>query len=192
MFLPKEYRSLKRGPQVMLPKDIGIILAYSSIGKESICVEGGTGNGWLTIALARVCKEVYSYEIREDFIKIAEKNIRASGVKNIVVKNKDIYEGIDEKGVDLIVLDLPEPGRVSLHAFEALRAGGYLAAYIPNIEQAKEAYLSFLNQGFSNLTIFECILRDWVAKERVLRPSTKGIWHTGFIVMGDKPESGKG
>jgi tRNA(1-methyladenosine) methyltransferase and related methyltransferases len=73
MFIPMQYRKLKRGPQVILPKDIGIIIAYSGIGKESRCVDAGTGSGWLAVSLARLCKEVVSYELREDFIKIARK-----------------------------------------------------------------------------------------------------------------------
>src|SRR5271165_1486983 len=100
------YRRLKRGPQVILPKDIGIILAYSGVNKESICVDGGTGSGWLAMSLARVSKHVYSYDLREDFLAIAEKNKQILGLENITLKKGDITK-IKEKDIDLITLDLP-------------------------------------------------------------------------------------
>ena len=77
------YRRLKRGPQVILPKDIGIILSYSGVNKDSVCVDAGTGSGWLALSLARICKHVYSYELREDFIAIAEKNREMLNLDNI-------------------------------------------------------------------------------------------------------------
>ena len=36
------------------------------------------------------------YEKRKDHIKTAEKNIKNLGIKNITIKNKDIYEGIND------------------------------------------------------------------------------------------------
>ena len=81
MFLPPAYRRLKRGPQVMLPKDIGMVIAYTGITKESKCVDAGTGSGWLAVSLARVAKEVTSYETREEFMKLAQKNASERGAR---------------------------------------------------------------------------------------------------------------
>ena len=50
--LPKLFSGLKRGPQAMLPKDIGLVIAYSGIGKESIVVDAGAGSAYLALALA--------------------------------------------------------------------------------------------------------------------------------------------
>ena len=62
VLVPPHYRRLKRGPQVVLPKDIGMIIAYTGVGKESVCVDAGTGSGWLAISLARIAKEVTTYD----------------------------------------------------------------------------------------------------------------------------------
>ena len=54
------------------------------------------------------------------------------------VELRDCYEGIDERDVDRVVLDLPEPWQVVPHAEEALRPGGILVAYTPSIIQAAQ------------------------------------------------------
>ena len=43
------------------------------------------------------------------------------------VEVRDVYEGIDERDLDRIMLDLPEPWRVVKHALEALAAGRHPA-----------------------------------------------------------------
>ena len=40
---------------------------------------------------------VYSYEIREDFAAVAEKNIREFGLENVTIKCADVVSGINEK-----------------------------------------------------------------------------------------------
>ncbi len=86
--LPPYIRRLKRGPQVILPKDAGIILTYSGVGKNSRVLEAGTGSGYLTRMLANFCKEVITYERDDRFYKLAKKNL--SDVKNVKIKHQDI------------------------------------------------------------------------------------------------------
>src|SRR3989338_10222508 len=91
------YSKIKRAPQIIPRKDIGIIIAETGIGKNSIVLEAGTGSGALCFMLANIVKKVYTYEIREDFFKIAAENVKFLGLKNIVMNNKSIYDKIDEK-----------------------------------------------------------------------------------------------
>ena len=44
---------MKRGAQVVYPKDVGLILVYADIGPGATVVEAGTGSASLTLALAR-------------------------------------------------------------------------------------------------------------------------------------------
>jgi len=138
MFLPQAYSRLKRGPQVMLPKDIGMVMAYTGVGKNSVCVDAGTGSGWLAISLARICKSVVSYDVRPDFIRIAEQNRAAEGLDNLVFKEKDITEGIDEKEVDLVTLDMPDSDKAVRSAHRALKQNGFVFGYLPHVEQVKK------------------------------------------------------
>jgi tRNA (adenine57-N1/adenine58-N1)-methyltransferase len=188
MFIyPKIYKKLRRGPQVILPKDIGIIIAYSGVGKESVCVDAGTGSGWLTIGLARVCKHVYGYDIRDDFLKITKHNVDLVGVENVTLKNQDITKRIDEKNLDLVTLDLPNAEKALRNVKKALKPGGCVVGYFPNIEQVKRYVETLDKLGFVDAYTIESIVRDILVRKEGSRPSTKGIWHTGYLTFARNP-----
>ena len=135
--------TMKRGATPIYPKDIGAILTAADIHPGARVVEAGIGSGALTIALLRAVGEigaVTSYETREDFARIAQRNITGflppELTARLTVHVRDIYaDGIDEQAVDRVVLDLPEPWLVIAHAREALRPGGIFLAFVPTTLQ---------------------------------------------------------
>lgn len=186
--IPPSFSDLKlkasRVPQTILPKDIGMIIAYTGIGPGSKVLDAGTGSGFLAASLARVVapEKVVSYEIRKDFLKAAKKNFEFFGILNIQVRNKDIYKKIDERGLDLITLDLPEPWRVR-DLKKALKVGGYVVAYLPQITQVSEFVKFCEKEGLSVEKVVELIERDWKVKGRVARPEHQMLGHTAFLVF---------
>lgn len=170
---------IKRGPAIMLKKDIGSILAYTGINNKSRVLDAGAGCGVLAAFLANICN-VTSYENNKEFLKIAKANFELLNVK-VKLRNKDIYKGISEKNLDLVTLDLLEPWRVLKHAYKALKNGGYLVVYSPQITQAikviKEA------KGFILERVIENIEREWIIDEKRARPKSRMIGHTGFLVF---------
>lgn len=186
MFIPESYRRLKRGPQVVLPKDIGIIIAYTGVNRNSVCLDAGTGSGWLAVSLARICKQVTTYDIRDDFIKLAERNKAAENLDNLTIKNKDIIKGVSERDVDLVTLDMPNANKAVRSAHRSLKPNGYICGYLPHMEQVKD-FVSALNKlKFRNLHTVEVIVRDMLVREEGTRPSTKGVWHTAYLVFAQK------
>jgi tRNA (adenine57-N1/adenine58-N1)-methyltransferase len=190
MFIyPKIYRKLKRGPQVILPKDIGMIIAYSGIDKNSICVDAGTGSGWLAVSLARLVKHVYSYDTRPDFIAIAEKNRQLLCLDNLEFINGDVTKGILQKDVDLVALDMPDSDKVLPSAKKALKDGGTVVGYLPHAEQMNRFVLRLEKLKFGDVHSIEVIVRDMMVRKEGTRPTTKGIWHTAYLVFARKPEA---
>ncbi|HLF55170.1 MAG TPA: methyltransferase domain-containing protein [Candidatus Nanoarchaeia archaeon] len=184
------YKRLRKLPQTIPLKDVGLIIVETGISKESITVDAGLGSGALASALAHIAKQVISYEIREDCIKTAEENIQKLNLKNITVKNKSLYDGIDEKEVDLITLDLPEPWKVIQHAAKALKIGGFLVSYSPSVPQVQD----FVNELHKNeqllyMKTVELIERLWEIEGRRVRPKSTGIGHSGFITFARKVKS---
>lgn len=178
------WEDLLRGPQVMIHKDIGMILAKTGVNHTSKVVDAGGGSGSLCFSLANVCKEVTVYEINPEHYKILSKNKDSFGLQNITLKQENIYEGIEEKELDLITLDLPEPWNVLQHAEKVLKSGGHLVIYLPNLTQVKIFVDSILGKGqIKVIETLELIERKWKIEDKIMRPEFEMLGHTGFLVF---------
>ena len=187
MRLPEPLKRLKRGPQVMLPKDIGMIIAFTGIGRDSVCVDAGAGSGWLAISLGNIAKRVTSYEWREDFARLAEENVERAGLgKRVRIKRKNIFDGINEKNVDLVTLDMADSEKAVPHAFKALKEGGYLVGYLPHAEQVQKFVKAVREAGFREDFCIECIVREMLVREAGFRPENTGLMHTAYLVFARK------
>ena len=176
------YRKIKRDAQIIPLKDIGLVVAETGINGKSKVVDAGSGSGAVACFLANIVKDVTTYEIREDFIEIVKNNIKFLNLKNIKIRNKNIYDGISEKNVDLVVLDLPEPWKALESAEKALKVGGFLVSYSPTITQVSD-FVNALrdNNNFAYLKTSEIIERDWEVDGRKVRPRSQAIGHSGFL-----------
>lgn len=180
---------IREGPQRIIPKDAALIVAYAGIKPNDVVVEGGTGRGCLTAFLANVVGKngkVISYEIREQFARWAKQHIEFCGLSNVVkIKKKNIYEGIDEKNVDAIVLDVPEPEKVVEHALKSLKVGSFLVSYVPCLNQVLRLYkkIEKFKNYFDKPFTIESMVREQKVSEQCLRPKTQTISHTGYITF---------
>ena len=177
-----QYQKIKRLPQIIPLKDLGFILAQTGVDKKSKVVDAGGGSGGLSLFLANLVKEVTTYEINKDCIPLIKDNIKFLDIKNITLKEKSIYDGISEKDVDLITLDLPEPWKAIKHAEKALKVGGFLVNYSPHILSTSD----FVNEtnkseNFIHIKTIEVIEKEWEVDGRKLRPKSRQVIHSGFL-----------
>ncbi len=180
-------RFLKRGPQAAHSKDIGAILSITGISSGWKVLEAGSGSGILTSYLANAVKpdgKVYSYEIREEFLQIAKKNVEKLGLSDYVeFKLKDVTESVDERELDAIILDIGDPWNAIDNAWGALKVGGWLVVLLPNITSVDKLLRSCKNR-FLIEKILEVNSREWMWKENgVLRPKSTQIVHTEFLIF---------
>ena len=177
---------MPRGAQVIYPKDLGAILVEADIAPGVRVLEAGVGSGALSMALLRAGADVVGYELREDFAERARLNVEAmlgTGAR-YRVELRDVYEGIEEVGLDRILLDLPEPWRVLPHATTALRPGGILCAYLPSINQTAQLRTAMDRNGFGMASTLEVLHRTWHIEDRSVRPDHRMVGHTGFLTIG--------
>ena len=184
------YKS-KRSTQIIYPKDAAIITLFSGLHPGSRVIESGIGSGALTIALANIIRpngKIYAYEIKENYIPIAVKNLKRAGLAEFVeIKNRDANIGFDEKNVDVIILDLATPWLIIPVAYKALKNSGVLVSYSPTIDQVqKTVYKMNENNNFVDIHTIECLLREWQIAPNRVRPHLRMIGHTGFITFGTK------
>jgi tRNA (adenine57-N1/adenine58-N1)-methyltransferase catalytic subunit len=186
---------MPRGAQVIYPKDVATIMLWADIFPGAKVLEAGTGSAALTIALLRAIGaegQLITYEIRDDFLKKALKNIESfmPMPSNLTVKCKDVYAGIDEDNLDRIVLDLPEPWRVLSFAATSLKNGGVLLALLPTTIQV-QTFVEELEKTrcFYCVEILETLLRHWNVKGLSNRPEHFMVAHTAFIITARKTTS---
>ena len=180
-------RQMPRGPQIIYPKDLGNIVNFADIFPGATVIEGGLGSGALTSALLRavgVTGKVINYEIDESVLPKAMRNIErvTPDTANLEVKIGDIYQGIDERGVDRVVLDVPEPWLAVPGIGDSLAMGGILLSFVPTILQVQRLVLALEDDGrFQLIESLETMLRTWHVTERSVRPDHRMIAHSGFL-----------
>ncbi|MEN2985438.1 MAG: tRNA (adenine-N1)-methyltransferase [Thermodesulfovibrionaceae bacterium] len=184
---------MKRGAQIIYPKDISRIITLLDIFPGAKVFEVGTGSGALTLYLLRaVGKEgsVVSYEKRKDFYEIAKSNIEKfmaeQPLDNLILKNKDIEEGIEEKDFDRAVIDVTEPWLYLNIILNILKPGGILGCYLTTTLQLY-SLMESIEKDFKDklytIGIFELLERRWEKEGLSLRPALRMIAHTGFITV---------
>ncbi len=176
---------MKRGAQVIYPKDLGPMLLLADIAPGHRVLESGVGSGALSLALLRAGAHVVGYEIRSDFARRAQKNVREflgpEAMHRYRVEERDCYEGIDVEALDRVALDLPEPWRVAPHAAQRLRPGGILVAYTPSVVQATRLREALERGPWALAATVEVLQRGWHIAGEAVRPDHRMVAHTGFV-----------
>jgi len=107
-----------------------------------------------------------------------------NGLYNVIQKIGDITKGIDERNIDVIVLDMPDPWNVVEHAKNSLnKSKGRISIYVPYIEQAKKSVEALKKHEFFDIQTVECIVRNIEITDKGVRPSTRMIGHTGYLIF---------
>ena len=178
---------MPRGAQVIYPKDLAPICMLADIGPGVRVLESGIGSGALSMTMLRWGAEIVGYELREDFLNRARTNVRAflgeDALDKYHTELRDCYEGIDERDIDRVVLDLPEPWRVVPHAMEALRPGGIFIAYCPSITQVAQTREALASKSWNGTRSLEVLHRGWYVEGQAVRPDHRMVAHTGFLTV---------
>lgn len=179
----------QRSTQIVYPKDLGYIAARTGLQSGQKIVEIGTGSGSLTTFLASLVKprgHVYTYDVEENFMAIAKKNIERAGVSKYVTMEKlDIKSimKVPQKDVDMVVIDLGDPWTVVPQARKMLKGSGYLVAICPTMNQLEKLAASLWENDFFDMEFTEQIVRTIDAREGKTRHSFRGIGHTTYVAF---------
>jgi tRNA (adenine57-N1/adenine58-N1)-methyltransferase len=183
---------LQHGTQIVYPKDIGYIIARAGIGSGQKILEIGTGSGALTSFVASVVKprgHVYTFDVDENFMAIAEKNIKKAGVSKYVTQhNFDIKteKNIPLKDMDVALIDLGDPWTVIPKVRQMLKGSGSIFAICPTMNQLEKLTMALVENEFTDIESTEHIIRTIEAREGRTRHSFQGIGHTTYLCFARK------
>jgi len=180
-------RTLKRGSQIIYPKDAAWLVHRLSLRAGCRVIEAGTGSGGLTMALAWAVAPtgvVYSYEVRPEAQLIARGNLERVGLLPFVQLHLgDIEGGFRERDVDALFLDVREPWLYLSHVRAALRPGGYFAALLPTTNQVSSLLAGLEAGSFAEIAVEELLMRRYKPVPDRFRPEDTMPAHTGYLVF---------
>ncbi|MDR4467138.1 MAG: hypothetical protein MRJ68_02435 [Nitrospira sp.] len=136
---------MPRGAQVLYPKDLAIIPMWADIYPGARVFEriAGLAQAALTMALLRAVGPdgvVVTYEVRDDFASTAAANIsRYINRPTLSFRKMPMKASISlTTASPLIValLDLPEPGRLSLMRLQRFVPGGIYLSFVPTVHSS--------------------------------------------------------
>ena len=187
---------MKRGPQIIYPKDMGTILIAGNINKYSKILEIGTGSGALTLFLSLLLSshgELFSLdESRKNQLR-AKKTIdrftssisfedKVVDVNYINSKLSEFKFNEIESEIDTIITDVPEPWE--FFQLNKINKNIIWVSYLPSISQVEKTVNVLNENNFTNIKVTETLNREWIVNKKILRPKNEMVGHTGFVVSG--------
>ena len=184
---------MKRGPQIIYPKDSAQILIEANIHSSSNVLEIGTGSGALTLLLYTLISKsgsLTTLDISKTNQRRAQKTIKRYFSKN-EINNENILKFINVElenfnfkelnyKIDTIITDVPEPWIFFKN--NKIENSITWVSYLPSISQIAKIKETLIENYFENIEIKEVIVRDWVVDNKIMRPSNRLVSHTGFII----------
>jgi tRNA (adenine57-N1/adenine58-N1)-methyltransferase len=183
---------MKRGPQIIYPKDVGQIIVESNLHNSSKILEIGSGSGALTLYLYSLLQnsgKLYSLDSSKINQRRANKTISrylSTYSKDTVDVNfinekldKFIFKNLEDK-IDAIITDVPEPWDFFIN--NKIDTNLNWVSYLPSMSQIIRINETLKEKNFQDIEVKEVILRDWIVDKKVVRPTNKLVSHTGFLV----------
>lgn len=182
--------SMPRGATIIYPKDSAAILGIADIKPGVRVLEAGVGSGALAISLIRAVGPtgfVSSFERREEFANVAEKNVRhyfGEKPSNWALTLCSVQDAIHEDKFDRVVLDMLAPWECVDLASEVLVPGGVFLCYVATTTQLSNIAEGIKSSGnFTEPESSELIVRGWHHEGLAVRPQHRMIGHTAFLIM---------
>lgn len=185
--------SMPRGAAVIYPKDAAAIVGFADIFPGAKVLEAGVGSGALSCSLLRAIGStghLHSFERREDFAKIAQKNV--TNFFGALPDNWDVHLGdlqeaglaLPEHSIDRVILDMLAPWECISVVSRALKPGGVLMVYVATTTQMSKIVEDLrLDGNWTDPQGEELIQRPWHIEGLAVRPNHRMQGHTGFLVI---------
>jgi len=128
-----------------------------------------------------------SFEKRDEFATIAEKNIKnyfGTKPENWSLQLGAVQDFAHDKKYDRVVLDMLAPWECIKMASEVLTPGGVFIAYVATTTQLSQTAEAIkASTAFTEPESTETIVRGWHHEGLAVRPQHRMIGHTAFLIM---------
>jgi len=107
---------------------VALMLSYLDIYPQHKVLEIGSGSGYATAIMSKICKHIYAIEVYQELIEDSLRVIQKLNISNVELNHSSAWEHFNEGMVyDRIIL-WASPPRIPEHIFDSLKEGGILVA----------------------------------------------------------------
>jgi protein-L-isoaspartate(D-aspartate) O-methyltransferase len=124
------------GQTISQPYIVAVMLAHLALQAMDRVLEVGTGSGYATALLSRLCAEVYSIERHAELAAVAEATLARLGYSNVTVRVGDGHLGWPENAPFDAILVSAAASEMPSALFAQLSAGGRMVVPVgPPVSQ---------------------------------------------------------
>ena len=182
---------LVRTTQIIYSKDAALMIYLSGIKPGSRVGEAGIGTGALSVSIASIIGDegkLYGFDISDKAIETATLNLRNIGLLHrVVLMKRDVKSELDIEPLDAFFLDIPDPWNAITSISRVLKPAAPILIFLPTINQVEKTVLSLReSNAYCDIHVYETLLREYRVEKEAVRPRTRMIGHTGYIVFARK------
>ncbi|MGC8568449.1 MAG: tRNA (adenine-N1)-methyltransferase [Nitrososphaeria archaeon] len=174
----------ERPTQIIYPKDASYSVLKLDLFPGAKVLELGTGSGAMTAYLANAVRpdgEVHTYDINEEYIETAKRNLSSVGLDRFVKFN--LFKGDLQEGIyDAAFVDIGDPWKLTGMVWRALKSSRVAAFLLPTYDQLERLIESISGLFYHEETVEIFVRRLQVAKNRT-RPQNFVAGHTAFLTF---------
>lgn len=132
-FVPEKYQNLafadieiplSSKAKMLSPKIEGRLLNALNIKKDETVLEIGTGSGYLTAVISKLCKSITSIEIDEELSNSAQEKLNSLNINNTQLEVGDASKGWNSNDFfDVVIVGAAVP-KITGRYFHLLNVGG--------------------------------------------------------------------
>lgn len=172
--------------QIIYEKDAAMISMLLDLKPGDVVYEAGTGSGSLTAIMARKVGpsgKIITHDNREQAYEVAQRNAGKLGLENIEFHLRDIKEdGFVTGTTSALVLDMGDPWRIIDKTTSVMNPGARIVIFLPTFDQLGKTAEELERNKYENIKAIELLEREIQLKPGAIRPATRMIGHTGFLV----------
>ncbi|KAG0170806.1 tRNA (adenine(58)-N(1))-methyltransferase catalytic subunit trmt61a [Apophysomyces sp. BC1034] len=155
--------------QILYIADISFISTQLDMKPGARVVESGTGSGSFSHSIARTIAptgKLFSFEYHEERARLAGQEFQQHGLGDIIqIQHRDVCKdgfGLSDAGGCTVFLDLPAPWEAIASAKAAFKQHrtGKICCFSPCIEQVAKSVKALNENGFIDITMYECLIRN--------------------------------
>ncbi|NQV29994.1 MAG: protein-L-isoaspartate(D-aspartate) O-methyltransferase [Candidatus Marinimicrobia bacterium] len=120
--------AIKAGQTISQPYIVARMLEYLKLSKNNEILEIGSGSGYATALLSKLCRHVDALEVYGDLVQASRFVLNRLDIINVNVMHRSAWEQLDSQKVyDRIIL-WASPPKIPDHLFDNLSEEGILVA----------------------------------------------------------------